>query len=152
MSMEPRKVLARVVVASGTSHMRDSLQVILHGCEAVKVTEVVATGSQLLGVLRRNLADIIVIDSGLPGLNAETLAETLRNSHFTGRIMYMGSCCIDRIAPIIESYGGIVTDRCIGARDFLDQVLSMIDSLPSDASPTLPPRGQLGFYVMDSGS
>lgn len=117
----------RVVVASGTSRMRDSLQIILNSADVLQVVRVVATGSQLMTALLSEPAGLIIIDSDLPGLCKVDLEEQLSAGHFSGQLLYLHCCRGDDILPLIRSFGGVVIDRCTGATEFLETVLSLVN-------------------------
>jgi len=116
------KIISQVIVASGTSHMRDSLQTILGSAELLHVVRVVATGSQLLEALGNTRADIVVIDGDIPGLNPDELEKQASSGP---HVVYINACCPDDISRVVERMGGLVIDRCIGASEFLKKVLEL---------------------------
>lgn len=114
-----------VLIASGTSHIRDSLRTLLCDTSFLTVKGIASTAEQLDCALRDQPPQLLVLDADLPGLSAERLKAVLLKADYSGDLVYMGTCSTNGLAPVVESHGGVVLDRCHGPEEFLEHLRNL---------------------------
>lgn len=77
--MPPRKQPIRVVIADDQALQREGYRMVLEATKGIEVVGEAGDGAQLLAVVRRAAADVVLMDIQMPRVNGLVAAERVLN-------------------------------------------------------------------------